>query len=117
VVSAADKLDPLDAQTIIYREMETCNNNRLGQALSIAGSLRPLTFFMCQNLDGYSRYTFASEPGPASWQHAPDPRALPLPGTTWAKSANRIYSVLQSKWLLRDPSAICASEPEGKRWK
>src|SRR5271157_4749229 len=44
------------------------------------------------------------EPGPASWKHA-IPRALPSPRTTWAKSAIRVYSVLQSKWPLRARSA------------
>src|SRR5271157_6488278 len=29
---------------------------------------------------------FASEPGPASWQHAPSPRALTPPRNTWAKT-------------------------------
>src|SRR5208337_4527676 len=36
----------------------------------------------------------------------PHPRALPPPRTTWAKSATHVYSVLQSKWLLRAPSAL-----------
>src|SRR5271157_5010807 len=28
------------------------------------------------------------------------------PRTTWAKSASRVYSALQSKWPLRPPSAL-----------
>src|SRR5271157_6497902 len=60
---------------------------------------------------------FDFEPGPESSKHARTPRALPPPRTTWAKSASRVYSALQSKCPLRAPSAICASGPEGKRWK
>ena len=48
---------------------------------------------------------FAFEPGPASWKHAPPPSAAP-PRTTCAKLASRVYSMLQSKWLLRAPSAL-----------
>src|SRR5208282_949655 len=39
-------------------------------------------------------------------QARPHPRALPPPRTTWARSANRVYSVLQSKWPLRAPPAF-----------
>ena len=31
----------------------------------------------------------------------PAPPTLPPPRTTWAKSATRVYSMLQSKWPLR----------------
>src|SRR5208337_1218975 len=36
----------------------------------------------------------------------PHPQALLPPRTTWAKSAIRVYSVLQSKWPLRAPSVL-----------
>jgi hypothetical protein len=45
---------------------------------------------------------FAFETRSAILETRPHLRALPPPRTTWAKSANHVYSVLQSKCPLRD---------------
>ncbi len=44
--------------------------------------------------------------GSGIMEACPRPRELSAPRTTRAKSASRVYSVLQSKWPLRVPSAL-----------
>jgi integrase len=51
-------------------------------------------------------HCFCVRTGSGIREALPRPRALPPPRTTWAKSAIRVYSMLQSKWLLRAPFAL-----------
>src|SRR5271157_2290254 len=47
----------------------------------------------------------------------PHPRALPPPRTTWAKSAIRVYSVLQSKWAFPRSRRDLSQWTRGKQMK